>query len=178
MPKGIRNTPRTAPVISASRAALEPAGETKRATRADEVRQERRKRPGSSSQVGIRLGVDESKLDRNTYAYRFVNDRDGRVQRLEAQDWDIAPELAKSDSNSVGTINSAHGGVDEGKPFNTVLMRKRKDWFETDQKEKQRPLDETENAIRRGADHKANSLRGEGVYTPENTNAIEVLSSR
>lgn len=143
-------------------------------TRADEVRRERRRKPGQTVLANLKLSVDEAKLDRKTYEYRFVNDKDGRVQQLHAQDWDIAPEGAKEDNASLGSVNSAHAGVNEGKPYQTVLMRKPKDWFDEDQKEKQRPLDEMEDAIRRGrTDHKANELRGAGVYTPGGANTIE-----
>lgn len=136
-------------------------------SRADTVRQERRRKPGSVAHTGIKLSVDERKLDRKTYQYRFANDKDGRVQRLEAEDWDIDPSQAKEDTNSLGTVSSAHAGVIEGKPFNAVLMRKRKDWYEADQKEKQRPLDEIEATIRRGKGASASGeLSGEGVYTP------------
>lgn len=155
MPKGIPNTPRSVEA------------------RADEVRQERRRKPGQTVLSGIKLSVDESKLDRNTYQYRFANDKGGRVEQLGSVDWDVAPEAAKSDGNGLGTVNSVHAGVIEGKPYNTVLLRKRKDWFEADQKEKQQPLDATDEAIRRGnVDHKANELRGDGVYTP-GTNSID-----
>lgn len=144
-------------------------------TRADEVRQERRKRPGLAAYSGINLSVDEALLDRETYHYRFANDINGRVQQLYAQDYDPAPESAKPNSNSLGTLSSAHAGVDEGRPFNAVLMRKRKDWFETDQVEKQKPLNDMEDAIRRGnPNHSANTdLRGPGVYTPDTGNTIE-----
>ncbi len=144
-----------------------------RPTRAEEVRQERRKKPGQTVLSGQKLVVDESKLDRNKFEYRHVNDKNGRMQQLHAVDWDVAPENAKEDTNSLGGVISTHAGVDEGKPFNTVLMRKRKDWFLDDQRDKQRPLDEMDEAIRRGnTEHKANELRGAGVYTP-GTNKIE-----
>lgn len=143
-------------------------------TRADEVRQERRKQPGSGAKPRIRLSVDEKKLDRNTYHYRFANDKEGRIQQLMADDYDIAPEGAKSDSSSLGSVNSAFAGKDDsGKPYDAVLMRKRKDWFEADQKEKQKPLDEMDEAIRRNnSNHQANTLKGPGVYSP-GTNTIE-----
>lgn len=141
--------------------------------RAEEVRRERRKKPGQTVLAGQKLTVDESKLDRSKYQYRFVNDKDGRVQQLYGVDWDVAPEGAKDDTNSLGSVNSAQAGVSEGKPFNAVLLRKPKDWFEDDQKEKQKPLDEVEDAIRRNnPNHKFNELRGAGVYTP-GQNSIE-----
>ncbi len=143
-------------------------------TRADEVRQQRRKKPGQVANVGIKLAVDENALDRGTYHYRFARSTGGRIQSLTANDYDIAPEGAKSDGNSLGTVNSVHGGVDDaGKPYDLVLMRKRQDWFEADQKEKMQPLDEMDEAIRRNnPTHKGNDMRGPGVYTP-GTNSIE-----
>lgn len=137
-------------------------------TRADEVRQERRRRPGQTGLAGIKLSTDESKLDRSTYHYRFARASGGRLQQLHGEDYDVAPEGAKPDGNSLGTVNSVHGGVDDaGKPYDLVLMRKRKDWFETDRKEKQKPLDEMDEAIRRNnVNHKANTLMGPGVYSP------------
>lgn len=137
-------------------------------TRAEEVRQERRRKPGSVALNGIKLGVDEGKLDRKNFAYRFVRDEGNRVQQLHTQDWDPVPEQVKDDSNGLGTVNTAHGGVADGKPYNMVMLRKRKEWFDADQSEKMRPLDEMDAAIRRGDDHKTGKLdlRGPDVYTP------------
>lgn len=140
-------------------------------TRADEVRQTRRRKPGSSSTVGLKLSLDEGKLDRKNNHYRFARSTGGRIESLIANDYDIAPEGAKSDGNSLGTVNSVHGGVDDaGKPYDLVLMRKRRDWFEEDQKEKLKPLDEMDEAIRRNnPNHKGNDLRGSPqVYAPGN----------
>lgn len=147
MPKGIPNTPRNIGL------------------RAENVRQVRRKQPGQPGQEGIKLSLDESKLDRETYQYRFVRDDPGRVQRLVAQDWDPITEPIKEDSTGLGSVPTAHGGTDEtGKPYGMIAMRKRRDWFEADQKEKQKPLDAMEEAIRRGKND--TELKGQGVYTP------------
>lgn len=145
-----------------------------RPTRADEVRQERRRQPGATIAAGIKLGVDESKLDRNTYEYRWANETGSRLQQLHANDWDVAPEMAIQSSDSGGTVNSKVAGTDDnGKPFNAVLMRKRKDWFREDQKAKQKPLDDMDEAIRKGVVHQQSepSLR-EGAYTPDAGNKI------
>lgn len=155
MPRGIRN--------------IRPGAETpEQPTRADKVRTERRRKPGSVNGAGLHLSVDESKLDRANYHYRFVNDTPGRIAALYAQDYDVAPEMdAKPDGNGLGTVNSAQAGVIEGRPFGAVLMRKPKHMHEDDQKDKQKPVDEIEKAIRRGnTNHKGNELRGAGVYTP------------
>jgi hypothetical protein len=137
-------------------------------TRAEAVRQERRRKPGTMVANGIKLALDESKLDRNAFAYRFVRDEGNRVAQLHAQDWDPITEPAKADSTGLGSVPTALGGTDEtGRPYNMVALRKRKDWFEADQREKQKPLDEIESAIRRGnPNHTGNDLKGPGVYTP------------
>ncbi len=103
MPKGIPNKPRV-PVDTQTAA---------RSSRADAVRQERRKKPGQVAHSGIKLSLDESKLDRKTYHYRFVNDVGGRVQRLTAEDYDVVSEPIKEDASGVGSVVQTHGGVAE-----------------------------------------------------------------
>lgn len=132
-------------------------------TRAETVRRERRWKPGPVGQEGLKLHVDASKLDPN-FHYRWVNDKSDRVRQMHAYDYDIAP-TAKPDSNGLGTVDSALGGVDEGKPYNMVLMRKARDWFEEDQKRKMKPLDEMDDAIRRG-NGKSTDPNAQGFYTP------------
>lgn len=147
-----------------------------RPSRADEIRANRRMKPGSVANPGIKLSVDEKKLDRDNFEYRFVNDRDGRVQQLEQRDWDVVrDEGAKEDSNSVGSLASAHAGNADGKPFNAILMKKHKVLYEDDMKARQQPLDEMDAAIRGGKNHEtiAEGLKGAGVYTPNGVNIIE-----
>jgi hypothetical protein len=129
--------------------------------RADGVRRERRKKPGQSVLSGINLAVNQGMLEPDHH-HRWVNDKGGRVQQMHREDWDVVQAAASDEPNEQTTI---HAGVDEGKPFNHVLMRKPKDWYEADKKEKERPLDEMEDDIRRGRARTA-ELKGDGVYTP------------
>lgn len=151
-----------------------------RQDRADQVRTERRRKAGATVHTGIQLGVDESKLDRRNYAYRLVNDANGRVQQLHGQDWDPAPEQALLGSTGEGSIQSKHAGSIDGKSFNAVLMRKPKTMYDEDQAAKQRPLDEMEEAIRRGTNHAANTpeLAGGGTYTPGGSNTLSDAQKR
>lgn len=144
-----------------------------RPNRAEETRRARRRQPGKLANTGMKLTVDEEKLDRKNFEYRFVRDTGGRVQQLAGQDYDpVLDDGAKPDSSGVGVTPTVHGGTDEqGKPYGMVLMRKHRDWFEADQKEKQRPLDEMDEAIRRGANK--TELTGDGTYTPGGSNTIE-----
>lgn len=145
-----------------------------RQDRASEVRTERRRKPGSVVHTGIQLGVDKSKLDEDNYAYRLVNDANGRVQQLEAQDWDIATEQgALIGSTGGGSVQSKHAGHIEGKAFNAVLMRKPRAMHTEDQAAKQKPLDEMEEAIRRGQNHaSAEPQLASGTYTPGGGNTL------
>jgi hypothetical protein len=145
-----------------------------RENRATEERTERRKKRGETVLSGINLAVDESKLDRNNYEYRWVNDKGARMAQMHADDWDPAPEGAVLGSDEDVSAQSKVVGTDEGKPYRAVLMRKRKQWYAEDQKEKQRPLDEMDNAIRRGANHQkeAPELSGDVAYTPNGVNTI------
>lgn len=143
-------------------------------TRSEEVRQERRRKPGSLAAAGYKLGVDESKLDRTNYHYRWANDKDGRVQQLYGQDYDPAPEIgAKPDNNGLGTVNTAQAGVVDGKPFQAIFLRKPIKMHNQDQAEKEKPLDKIDEAIRRGSvSEQKTELKGPGVYTP-GVNIIE-----
>lgn len=156
--------------------------ERTRPSRAETVRRERRMKPGAIMAEGIKLELDETKLDRKTFSYRWVKDSPGRVERFKRADWDLVDEAeAKANGNNLGTIPTVHGGIGEsGAPYGLVLMKKYKDWYEADQKAKRAPLDEMDKAIKRGTAHKQS---GEGeltdavTYTP-GTNSVEGVTFR
>ena len=135
-----------------------------RGNRAEEVRKNRRRKPGSTVHLGLKLHVPDTDKDEQ-YVYRWVNDTGQRVQSMAENDWDTVPLNEKTEHRYVGT--------DSGKPVNAVLMRKRKDWHEADQKEKRTTLAETDKAIQRGAAHKNEAdLSGDVSYTPGSGNSI------
>jgi hypothetical protein len=142
-----------------------------RPTRADQVRTERRRKPGSTAISGLRLHIDKDKLD-DAYEYRWVNDTPGRVQQLYGQDWDKV-EAADIGDNTAGTVPTQHVGSDAGKPITAILMRKRKDFYDADQKEKQAPIDAMDESIRRGSAHQqAEPELRDVAYTPGGVNTI------
>lgn len=146
--------------------------EIARPTRADKVREERRRKPGQVLTSGVKLAVDQSKLDPN-FTYRWVNDKGNRVQQLEAADWDPVDEAVKADTDGAGTVQAKVVGTDGGKPYSAILMRKRKDWFQEDKKEAQKPLDEVDETIRRGLNHQKDSPELSGrSYTPNGRNTV------
>ena len=137
-----------------------------RANRAEEVRTERRRKPGSIIAQGLKLHVPDTAKDDN-YVYRWVNDQGQRVQQMTDNDWDPAPFEGKSTESRVV-------GTDSGKPTKGLLMRKRKDWHQADQKEKRANLAETDKAIQRGTAHAQSGeadLSG-SAYTPGSGNSI------
>lgn len=143
-----------------------------RPSRADQVRTERRKKPGSTAVSGLKLHIDKDKLD-PAYEYRWVNDTPGRVNQLYEQDWDKVED--GSIVSAPGTVPTQHVGSDAGRPINAILMRKRKEFYEADQKEKQAPLDAMDAAIRGGTIHEKSSpeLAGSVAYTPGGTNTLD-----
>jgi len=137
-----------------------------RGNRAEETRRERRKKPGSTVAAGLKLHIPEDQLDRKKFAYRWVNDTPGRVQRMHDEDWDPAPvNDASTETRFVGT--------DGGKPTNAVLMQKPKDWYDADQKEKNKGAEELDRQITRGTAHKNNGLSGDEFYTPDAGNSVK-----
>lgn len=146
-------------------------------SRAEETRRERRMKPGSVIATGEKLALDESRLDRKLYNYRWVKAEGNRVDLMKKQDWDLVDdEQAKPDGTGLGSVPEQHGGVGEsGKPYGLVLMKKYRDWYDEDQKRKRQPLDAMEKAIREGTAHTqaGGALELAGVsYTP-GTNSLD-----
>ncbi len=131
----------------------------------------------------MKLALDEQALgmDRDKFQYRFINDKPGRVQSLTVNDdWDLVDDqnkVASPTNADEGTHVSFHAGLgDYGRPMRTVLVRKPKQWYDDDQREKQKPLDEIDQAIRRGIHHKSSTeaaaIAGEHGYVPEGSISI------
>ena len=136
-----------------------------RTTRAEEVRQERRRKPGSTVHLGIKLGLPEEQLDRKAHAHRWVNDTGDRVEAFKRNDWDPVQIDGRTESRVVGT--------DSGQPVKAVLMRKRKDWYDADYKESQKPLDDIEKDIKRGAYRNEAELSRDITYSPNDGNKLD-----
>jgi hypothetical protein len=90
------------------------------------------------------------------YAYRWVNvnQRAGRVESFQLAGWEMAPGDTKIGDTTVEDQISRTSGVIErhmGQGLKAVLMRIRKEIYEEDQRDKQRQLDITEQAMKREA---------------------------
>ena len=84
------------------------------------------------------------------YKDRWVNDEPGRIERFQQAGYELVESAQVGDSHVDGT-HSESGLVsrDMGKGTTAYLMRQRRDYFEQDQAEKQRRIDEHENTMRR-----------------------------
>ena len=60
----------------------------KNSKRAEEVRRERRRRNDLDDESNAPLAVNHKYLDHANYAYRYINDTPGRMQKMYEQDWD------------------------------------------------------------------------------------------
>lgn len=125
-----------------------------RASRGVEVRRERRRRDDLDDQGGRKkLGVDETKLDRKNFHYRWANDDASRMQRLtEFDDWDQVPEKEVGFATRRQTARGKDGEIQA-----QVLLRKPKDWHEADHHKKQARIDDRLIAAQQGE-----PLKGDG----------------
>lgn len=97
------------------------------------------------------LAVSNKQEDRE---YRFVNDKDGRVQLFEQNGWVVEKaedhQIGDRRVNTAATTGSA-ARVSVGQGDFSVLMSIQKDWFAEDQAEKQQRVDASEQTIKQEA---------------------------
>lgn len=127
--------------------------------RADGGRRERRMDRKDFGDFNQKLVVPKEVkawAERNNKTLRFVNDAKARIQQLMNRDWDLVKYQGgqigiDENTQDIGNCYSLIVGTQEtGEPLRAYLMCKEKDWYEDDQKRKQKELDEVDNAIRSG----------------------------
>lgn len=147
-------------------------------TRAEEIRSERRRKPGDTNHLRQRLTIDENLKDPR-FEYRFANDEPGRVEYLQSQDYDLVHDRSgklKSDATGEGTPVSVIVGTNaDGSPKRAFLMRKRKDWLEADKKEKSARIRDRVKSMNVGAGSapEERSLQGKTYVPGGATNSIK-----
>jgi hypothetical protein len=118
-----------------------------RPSRDEVVTEKRRRRTANDTGVQLRLALPEDKLDRNQYAYRWVNDTPGRLAMLHQQDWDVVGDEELGADYS----NERHADVAQNRvALKTRLMRKPIDLFIEDHAAKQTALDDEMKAAELG----------------------------
>lgn len=125
-------------------------------SRADVIQQERRRR--NTDALGgrrQRLAV-RGDLDKENFAYRWVNDDGNRLHDLTVNDdWEVVEDRSgkmKPEGTGVGSeVATPVGTGEHGRPVRAVLLRKPKNWYDDDERAKQRRIDETELGLKAGA---------------------------
>lgn len=141
-----------------------------RPERAEEVKTRRRRREGLGEDRNLKLYVPGAMKDPN-FAYRFVNDRPGRVRQMTVEDdWDVVKD-ERIDSDSIGTVPERVGDKITGERM--TLLRKPKELFDEDRKEKFKALDKTEASMRRELPTTAGGLSAQdNPYIPTGKNIV------
>lgn len=132
-----------------------------------ETQQKRRRREGMGPERNLKLHIPDK--DPN-FEYRWVNERPGRIQQLTVQDdWDVAPEAGGS---GIGTVTER--AVDKYTGERAILLRKPKEYYDADQLEKKKALDQRDDAMRRGPLPAPEGVGGEAdkSYTPGGRNIV------
>jgi hypothetical protein len=143
-----------------------------RTARAETTKNERRRRSDSGSSAGLKLHVPEDMKEKD-FEYRWVNDRPGRVHQMTVQDdWDVVSTDRPDQLTAAAEGSVMRRAVDKSTGDNAVLLRKPKEYFEADQLEKRKPVDETEKALRRGPAPSSEGLSGDEAYVPNGKNTI------
>jgi len=113
---------------------------------------------GTSRKKRRPLGVSRLKLEVHdkdpNYVYRFVSDRDNRVNAAIEGGYEIAPGMDvghdKEGNTDPGAGTSKVVDSVDGKPVVGHLMRIKREWYEEDQAEKEKSLAEKDKAIAGG----------------------------
>ena len=133
------------------------------------ARTPRRRRSDNLSGMGAKLGVNENLIDREKFAYRWVNE-DRLAARTEGDDWDKVPARGHDTTDAGAAVSRVVGKMnDEGKPMRAYLCRKPIDLYRDDRAAVQARTDETMTAIKGG---KAGLSDAGNTYIP--TEGIQV----
>lgn len=125
-------------------------------SRNEQIKTERRRRNADGlAGKRRRLTVDESKLDREKYEYRFANDENNRIHELTVKDdWEVVSdrggEVKGNSSNMGANVSVVAGTGEKGNPVNAVLLRKPKSYYDEDAAKAQRHIDAKERSIAGG----------------------------
>lgn len=157
---------------------------SKRTTRAQSEKRQRRRREDFTDSHNLKLHVPESAKDQE-YTYRWINDTaNGRIlDKTKFDDWDIV-EVDQMNGHADAQKNVGGGQQmsrivgtqrDSNEPLKGYLCRKPKDWYEADKLKEQQPLDEIDEQLKRGQVPGVKLHRDDvdKIYLPQGPNNIE-----
>lgn len=108
----------------------------------------------------VPLGVPRNKMlmvAPDGYMGRWINDEDNRIHHAIQGGWQLVRDKNKvgegvdnSDTDLGQQISMIVGTKEDGGPLRAYWMIIKKEWYEEDQREKLKPVDEIEKAIKGG----------------------------
>jgi len=145
-------------------------------------------RPKKERTARIPLGTPRRKLSFDNqdpnYVYRWINDAPGRLQNAEVGGYEyvttdeaqsgIGDEDMRNEDTGMGEKISAV--VDSRTGKKAYLMKIKRQWYEEDQAEKQRPLNEFDDQLRRVSDQYSSGV--DNRYVPKGGMKISTPSRR
>jgi hypothetical protein len=124
-------------------------------------------RPDRNERKRIPLGKrDRISFDNQEdgYHYHIINDKDGRLQKAQDGGYEFVESDKSLGDKVVGTAKKMgkYVSMPVGNNITGYLMRIKKEWYDEDQKEKQKVVDASEKAMK---PNKAKNEYGEGLVT-------------
>jgi hypothetical protein len=177
-PEGKRGPVKAAtPVPTQSDASTSAQHERGRPDRKEEVQTRRRRRTGLGDDRNLKLHIPESLKDAN-FEYRWVNDRAGRVRQMTVEDdWDVVDTVKlgvdpdPEQNIAEGTVMARIGDKITGERM--TLLRKPKEFYDSDRKERFERLDKLEASMKRAAPPSQQGLSAQdNAYVPGGKNTI------
>lgn len=111
---------------------------------------------------------------------RWINDKGGRVHQalnggyepVFKDDRVIAGESGNDRNSDMGSwVSQIVGTKEDGSPLRAYLMKIKREWYEDDQKAKQKQVDAVDEAIRGG---RINEKAGDGRYLDRDRTSISL----
>lgn len=142
-------------------------------TRAEAAKVQRTQRVGMTWQDSLKLSIpDHLRNDPNWRPYWALN-KPGRIERLLDNGYVVVSSAELSQDarqTGLGTVVERHAGTnDQGAPLRHVLMMKKREYYDEDQREKAQQRAKAMDAIKRGKTAGADGkpIHGEKTYVPE-----------
>jgi len=142
-------------------------------TRKEATKKRQRRRDVSLGDFKQRMTVPQEVkawATENNKVLRWINDARAKIAYAQANDWDFVKykggEVGEVEQPAdLGAMYSMIVGRDTtGQDIRAYLMCKERDWYEEDQTEKQKEVDEIDKAINAGTAHKQSQ---EGQYVKD-----------
>ncbi len=136
----------------------------------------RRKKRGSVDNYIGKLHAPEERLDKENYAYRWVNDTPGNIKNMYNEDWDIV-EDADIETEAKGTkVTRFVGNTGKTEGGFAVLMKKDIRLHEADLATRLAEINAVEEQIKRTGMPISSETPEDKLYTPKKDGGYKELN--